>query len=73
MATILGIGVWLINFYGLIYWLQPMLIDGNRWIVEQVPVVVAIFTHLVFAWTILFANQWGRFVPPTLAGKEPNV
>lgn len=73
VATILGLGVWVINFYGLIYWLQPMLIDGRRWIVEQVPVVVAIFTHLVFAWTILLANQWGRFVPPAHAGEESKV
>lgn len=69
VATVMGLGIWLINFYVLIAWIQPMLIGGN-WIVEEIPMVVAIFTHLVFGWTMLLVDQWGRFVPPTQAGKE---
>jgi len=68
VATILGIGVWLINFYGVLYWLQPLLI-GGRWIVDTVPTVVAILTHLVFGWTMLLVNQWGRFTPPSSLSK----
>lgn len=63
VATLLGLGVWLINFYGLLAWLQPRLIGGN-WIVERVPVYVAVATHLVFGWTMLLVEQWGRFAPP---------
>ncbi len=63
VATILGVGVWLVNFYGILYWLQPMLIDGERYIVEKTPIVVAIVTHLIFGWTMLFVDEWGRFVP----------
>ncbi len=69
VATAMGVGVWLINYYGIIAWLQPTLIGGN-WIVEQVPVVVAVLTHLVFAWTLLLVDRWGQFVPPAGTGKE---
>ncbi len=68
VATVLGVGVWLVNYYCILYWLQPKLIGGN-WIVEQIPPIVAVLTHLVFAWTLLLVDQWGRFVPP--AGHHP--
>ncbi|MFO0973066.1 MAG: hypothetical protein U1A27_06470 [Phycisphaerae bacterium] len=67
VATVLALGVWVVNFYGLLSWLQPRLIGGN-WIVEQVPVYVAIATHLVFGWTLLFVDQWGHFVPYQATG-----
>lgn len=63
-AGVLGVAIWLINFYGILSWLQPVLI-GGRWIVEQVPVLVALMTHLVFAWTMVLVSQWGRFTPPS--------
>ncbi len=63
VATILGLGVWLVNFYGILSWLQPMLIGGN-WILDMVPWYVAVFTHLVFGWAMLAFSQWGRFQPP---------
>ena len=64
VASILAIGVWLVNFYGVLSWLQPLLIGGS-WIVDRIPIYVAISTHLVFGWTMLAVDQWGRFVPPT--------
>ena len=70
MATILSIGVWLINYYAVLAWLQPMLIGGN-WIVEQTPIIVAIVTHLIFGWTLLLVDQWGRFVPYTTIKEVP--
>jgi len=63
VVSVLAIGVWIINYYGIIYWLQPAMI-GGRWIVDQIPVWVAVLTHLVFGWTLLLVDQWGRFVPP---------
>ncbi|HNO79064.1 MAG TPA: hypothetical protein PKN33_13510 [Phycisphaerae bacterium] len=62
VATILGLGVWVVNFYGLIAWLQPKLIGGN-WILDNIPIWVAIATHLVFAWTMLVVGKLGQFVP----------
>jgi hypothetical protein len=70
VATVLGLGVWLVNYYGVLYWLQPMLI-GGRWIVDIVPVYVAVTTHLVFGWTMLLVEQWGRYVPRQLAVSSP--
>ncbi|MEE9219284.1 MAG: hypothetical protein V3U98_09485 [Acidobacteriota bacterium] len=61
-ASALGLGLWIVNFYGLLIWIQPMLF-GGRWIVELVPFWVAALTHLVFAWTMLLIEQWGKFVP----------
>jgi hypothetical protein len=60
VAGALGVALWLINFYGLIAWLQPLLIGGN-WIVEQIPWWVAAATHLVFAWTMLVLQPLGKF------------
>ncbi len=49
--TILALAVWLVNFYGLLIWLQPLLC-GGRWIFDLVPWWVAAATHLVFGWTM---------------------
>ncbi len=61
-ATVLGLGVWIVNFYVLLAWIQPWLIGGN-WILERVPLPVAVATHLVFAWTMLLIARWGNFSP----------
>ena len=61
-ATVIGLALWLVNYYGILSWLQPALFGGN-WIVQQVPVWVAAATHLVFAWTMLAIDQWGGFEP----------
>ncbi len=62
VATAVGLGLWLVNFYGFLIWLQPLLF-GGAWIVDLVPFWVAALTHLVFAWTMLLVEQWGVFVP----------
>jgi hypothetical protein len=68
-ACALGLGVWLINFYGILYWLQPLLI-GGRWIVERVPVIVAVLTHMVFGLTMLLVSQWGQYTPPAESARR---
>lgn len=69
VASIMGIGIWVINFYGILSWAQPQLIGGD-WIVKEIPIPVAVATHLVFAWTMLLVSHWGRFVPPSTAVAE---
>ena len=63
-ATVLAVAVWLVNFYGLIAWLQPLLFGGN-WIVSnaELPWWVALATHLVFGWTMALIYPWGEFRP----------
>ena len=63
-ATVLGLIVWAVNFYGILSWLQPALFGGS-WIVDPMilPPWVAALTHLVFAWTMALIYPWGAYVP----------
>jgi len=61
-VSVLALAVWLVNFYGILIWLQPLLFQG-RWIVDDIPWWVAALTHLVFGWTILLAQPLGVYVP----------
>ena len=60
VAITIGISIWLINFYGILSWLQPMLFDGN-WIISMIPFWVAALTHVVFALTMVAIGEWGHF------------
>ncbi len=64
VATLVGVALWLVNYYAVLSWLQPALFGGN-WIIQLVPVWVAAATHLVFAWAMLAVDQWGHFEPYT--------
>ncbi len=67
VATAIGLGLWIVNFYLILSWLQPMLL-GDNWIVRLVPVWVAVLTHLAFAWTMLAIEFWGHFEVPQRHG-----
>lgn len=64
MATVLSLLLWVINFYGILSWLQPALFEGN-WITDPaiLPPWVAAGTHLVFGWALALLYPLGRFVP----------
>lgn len=62
LITVLALGVWLVNFYGILSWLQPLLF-GDNWIVRLVPAWVAAATHLVFGWTMALVYPLGEYVP----------
>jgi hypothetical protein len=64
IASAIAIAIWLINFYLVLSWLQPMLFGGN-WIVDpkHLPVWVAVLTHLVFGWTMALVYPLGKFEP----------
>jgi hypothetical protein len=62
VATLLGLGLWIVNFYLVLSWLQPLLL-GDNWIVRMVPPWVGALTHLAFAWTMAASEAWGRFEP----------
>lgn len=65
-ASAIAVAVWLVNFYLLLSWIQPLLFGGN-WITSTDPVYlpwwVALATHLVFGWTMALIYTWGLFVP----------
>ncbi|MCB1037897.1 MAG: hypothetical protein KDD47_28945 [Acidobacteria bacterium] len=62
IATALGLGLWIVNFYLVLSWLQPLLLGGN-WVVRLIPLWVGALTHLAFAWTVAAGQIWGRFEP----------
>ena len=63
VATVIGLALWIVGFYFILSWLQPLLLGGN-WIVATVPWWVGALTHLAFAWTVALAEHWGRFDAP---------
>lgn len=72
-ASVLAIAIWLINFYLLLSWIQPLLFGGN-WITSIDPVYlpwwVAVATHLVFGWTMALVYPWGLFQPYRLQTEQ---
>lgn len=62
VAGAIGLGLWIVNFYLILSWLQPMLLGGN-WIVSLVPPWVGALTHLAFGLTVAAAESWGKFEP----------
>src|SRR5215831_10017836 len=67
VATVVALAIWAINFYGILSWLQPMLIGGDpgNWITnpKYLPWWVAATTHLVFGWTIALLYWLGEYTP----------
>jgi hypothetical protein len=67
VASVVALAIWAINFYGILSWLQPMLIGGEpgNWITnsDYLPWWVAAATHLVFGWTIALLYPWGVYTP----------
>jgi hypothetical protein len=61
-VSALALAVWIVNFYGVLAWLQPLLFGGN-WIAEQIPWWVGALTHLVFGWTMLLIYRLGQYTP----------
>ena len=61
-VTVASLTVWICIFYGILSWLQPMLSGGNC-ILHEIPWWLAASTHLVYGWTMLAVQQFGRFTP----------
>jgi len=68
-ASCLSLLVWIVNFYGILFWLQPLLF-GGRWIVDLIPPWVAAATHLIFGWTMAAVYPWGLYVPYRTASEQ---
>ncbi len=62
VACLLSAALWILNFYGILSWLQPLLFGGN-WIVERIPWWVGLCTHLVFGGTLALLYPLGLYVP----------
>jgi len=62
LVSAMALGLWLVNFYGILSWLQPLLFGGN-WIVRLIPWYVGAITHLVFGWTMVLVYPLGLYTP----------
>ncbi len=62
VATILAVSMWVVHFYVILSWLQPLLFQGN-WIVEQIPWWIGLVTHLIYGWTMALVFPLGQYVP----------
>ena len=62
VASVLAAGMWLVHFYLILSWLQPMLF-GGAWIVERIPWWVGLATHLFYGWTMALLYPLGQFIP----------
>lgn len=64
IGSVLALLIWLIGFYGILVWLQPVLFGGN-WITsgKYLPWWVAAGTHLVFGWTMALLAPMAKFLP----------
>lgn len=73
LASVVAIVIWIVNFYVLLSWLQPLLVDMSpeNYIVNQVPWWVAALTHLVFGWTMAVLYPLGQFVPYRRPTEQP--
>lgn len=67
IATAVALVIWIVNFYLILSWLQPAVIQMSpeNLIVNRVPWWVAATTHLVFAWTMVLVYPLGQFTPYT--------
>ena len=67
VAVGLAVALWIVNFWGILSWLQPMII-GGRWITDPaiLPYWVALMTHIVFGLTLAVLYPLGRFQPYAL-------
>ncbi len=65
IATLVSLAIWVINFYCILSWLQPTVIDmsAENLIINRVPWWVAAASHLVFGWTMALVYPLGDFVP----------
>ena len=67
VASVVSLLIWVVMFYGILSWLQPLLVQGNpgNWITNNsyLPWWVAAGTHLVFGWTIALLYPLGEYHP----------
>jgi len=61
-ASGLALSMWVVHFYCILIWLQPLLFNG-RWIVDLVPIWVGALTHLIYGWTITITYPFGDYKP----------
>jgi hypothetical protein len=69
LGAVYGLLMWVVNFYVVLSWLQPMLV-GQAFVLELMPAWVSALTHLIYGLTLGLLVPLGRFVPYRPAGSQ---
>ena len=62
LGALYGVLMWIVNFYFVILWVQPMLV-GEAYVLQLMPAWVALVTHVIYGLTLGVLQPLGRFVP----------
>ena len=62
LGALYGLLMWVVNFYGVLVWLQPRLV-GEPIVLQLMPAWVAALTHVVYGLTLGMLQPLGRFTP----------
>lgn len=62
LGGLYGLLMWVVNFFFVISWLQPLLV-GEAYVLELMPIWVAALTHVIYGLTLGVLQPIGRFVP----------
>lgn len=62
LGALYGLLMWVVNFFFVISWLQPLLV-GKAYVLELMPMWVAALTHVIYGLTLGVLQPIGRFVP----------
>ena len=62
LGALYGLLMWLVNFYGVLIWLQPRLV-GQPFVLNLMPAWVAALTHVIYGLTLGLLQPLGRFTP----------
>jgi hypothetical protein len=68
-GAVYGLLMWVVNFYVVLSWLQPLLV-GQAFVLELMPIWVSALTHLIYGLTLGILEPLGRFVPYRPAGNQ---
>ena len=62
LGALYGLLLWVVNFYGILIWLQPRLV-GQAYVLQLMPAWVAALTHVIYGVVLGILEPLGRFVP----------
>jgi len=58
----LGIIMWLVNFYGILSWLQPLILgEPSSYIIQNIPWWIALLSHVAFTEIVLLLQPLAVF------------
>lgn len=69
LGALYGLLMWFVNFYLVLWWLEPALV-GRAYVLELMPVWVAVLTHIIYGVTLGALQPLGQFSPYTTAEVE---